>query len=248
MLKEAIDRVVGLARDSQTPNAFSIEGKRHATYVAIGTDLTEHTHEIPPRRHCCLDLESLGRFTSEPTGSVVVWYGFDCVEAVLNDEGYRDSRVRMPLTVHPKFKAALAGSGSVSQSGLIQWIRQNLRQEFTEASPGFEPLVRKLKFSKGSGGEGSVQHGQESFSQEVLAEVTGASDIPEEVTLHVPVWEEFSLTVPLTLGVYIDAHDGLFALLPLTGETARARQTALDVLQELVESECKDAEIYRGTP
>ncbi len=97
-----------------------------------------------------------------------------------------------------------------------------------------------MRFKSNSEGDAVVQPGKESLSKSVLAELTGAVDLPEEVTILMEVWDNvwdesggpFKASVVCVLDP--EPATGKFYLRPKAGQIAAARANALAGLVEFL--------------
>jgi len=156
------------------------------------------------------------------------------------DESTRRHSTFMPLVRSPAFKAIEDQEELVktTQADLVWTLRSRFRNAVTPAA--FLPCIRSLKFKRSADGGSEVSHGRESMGRQVLGEVSGVTEIPEEVGLGCAVYENVpTLTrCEVICAVNVHVEDGTFTLEPVEGEVRRvlseAQQKIADHLKVLL--------------
>jgi hypothetical protein len=172
------------------------------------------------------------------------------VVLVLDDHGYRENVVTMPLPKHPKFET-LKGASQVafSHRQLVDFLRLNFRQELATAAPTFLERIRNIKINEDQTGESVVHHGRESMGKSIDLAVAGASDIPDEVTLRIPVWLHLEFLVDVECAFDIHISEAKFLFRPKPGAIEQAMVAAQQWLHMRLSEECGEhAVIYFGQP
>jgi hypothetical protein len=180
-----------------------------------------------------------------------IWLSENCVVLVI-DDGDRRETVRLPLKKTDTFLRVeqLAKTPKLEQADLVRLLRREFRNSPQQAT--VLSAVRKIKFSRGETGFSDIQHGNESMGKSVEAEVTGAGEIPDSLTLPVVVYAnpgERENVVTVAFDLEISVHEQRFVLKPLPDETVIAVQIALANIRKAISAGApKDIPILYGTP
>lgn len=260
-LKDAIVTIQQTAQAAKQPQITKLDARKnaHETRLLMPAGTIETVVEdVPLREHTVFDIDSLATWSAKPSAdgdeapasdAAHIWHSDEEAILILDDEGYRENTVTLPLPQHPKFTAiADQTAGKFSQKSLIDFLRLNLKQEIEEAYPGFIATLREIKFSQGQAGASSIQHGKESMGQTIDSQVTGADKLPEEVTIEVPIWLHLDCTVKLDFAFDIDTAAAQFSFRPKPGVIDQAMATAQAWLHQRLTEECKGAVIHFGRP
>lgn len=248
MIAEALKVIQDTAVKASGPHKLPSESE-HAESVLLpsGEPLTV-VKAIPPRGHVIHDIDSLSAFVADAP-DVVIWHNADEVVAVLNDTSYRDSRLSMPLPIHPTFTAlAKMGEKTYGQKALIDFIRLNLKKEIDSAVPGFVSALREVRFVNNASGESTVQHGRESMGKRIEQSVTGVDALPEDFILRVPLWLHLDCAVAVECALIVETAEGQFRCGPKPGAVEQAKVAGQKWLGEQLESACEKAVVYFGAP
>lgn len=264
MIAEAIAELKDISQQAlapKTPIVTTIKsGDPHKTrLLKIDGTVDEVTDVHPFRKHIVYDIDSLSTWaTGEADGATAsddtkngrhVWHSENEVVLVLDDREYRENLVTMPLPKHPKFLALKDGTNKkFEQRDLIQFLRLNLKEEITNAFPDFIARLRAIKIKKDESGESNIQHGRESMGREVMAEVAGISELPEDITLQVPVWLHHEFVVSIECAFDVNVQDQSFQFRPKPGVIERAMCSAQEWLHTRLGEECGPAVILFGKP
>lgn len=237
MIKDALEYLSKLAGRASEPKLLdSSHGRRHV-YV-IGEAI--HDVQVPPRprQHSVGDLADLialaERFSAEGTdGTPVVWYGPTGVVLVVDDQGHRLETATLRLAVSSVFAKVveLASRPSGVPYDHKPFLRL-LRVELAGAMPSTElyDRVKRVAFENGQTVRADVSRNKsESLGREITSKVSGEGEVPEEVTLMVPVYSTPGETdrYALRCAVEVDPAEGRFRLVPLPDEIERVRSLAV---------------------
>lgn len=137
----------------------------------------------------------------------------------------------------------------LTQAEFIRLLRIDMRGCLPSDST-FLSLVRALKFENGAIVTTSQKHGRESIGKTVLQSVTGDTELPEEIRLSVPVFDQLPSGVRSNIDCAIEVlpSDGKFRLTPYPGEMVNAMNHALDSIDSILESTDNSIPVYRGIP
>ena len=262
MITEALEFLADLVRSGEQAAEVPTESPRVKIFRK---GLTTADVELPkPRRkHAAGTLAEVvrlaTRFENERSGDtldgarVVAWYGLDAVTLVLDDEGHRVDTVKLTLSPSGPF-AKLVEIAAVKAKFDQKAFARLLRIDFADC---LDPVVllnrvKRVQFDTVGTRTGVVTRQQESLGTSITSKVEAeGGDLPEVVTLAVPVWANPDLhdRYPCRCSVEVDPAEGTFRLLPLPDELDRVRQLALDDLgRRLTEGLPAAVPAYQGTP
>lgn len=252
MLAEAFEMFRDLAVKAAGPKVIPTEGPEHLMLVA-----NEHgdlrTVEVPvhPRNHSAGDVDTVASWAK--LGSpAAVWYSRTGIIAVLDDTTRRD-RVTLELEPHPQFETLRqleAKPHYKQQAAFVRLLRIDL-DGCQAACPNLLDAVRVIQWGHVAGGEGAVQHGKASLGKSIKSELSGATAIPEVVTLSVPTFAGSLawMRQPVRCAIDIDAPGQGLQLLPLPGQLESALCGAeAELGKRLREGLGDDARVYYGQP
>lgn len=263
---ELIQQTACKAQDAQVLDLRE-DGRR--AWVRIGATLQAITLEPPCRRHQVHRLadlieyakrEAVARAAVPTLGRPVAWHGEAGVVLVLDDQDRRDT-VTFPLTFSRQFltlKRLEAEPKAMRQDAFIRLLRLDLGVDKILVN-----LFRKLDWQNGSRTNSEIRHGADRLGREIQAEVQGIGELPEEIAVQVPVYDQPDERAEyrIDLAVEIDAANQLLQLVPLPGALLNAvachqasiRQRLLTELQPEPDEELQDEHtpcvpVYYGEP
>ncbi len=242
MKRDTLDRLVELVTKAGAPQPMDSGDARSKTFVVNG-EVIERFVEPAPRRHDAGTLGDLIRLANrfaadggeddyETAGdaSPVVWYSEDSVDLVIDDRGHRLETVKLPLDFSGVFQVVRRlreTQAWFEQKAFVRLLRIDL-------AGALDPVhllnaVRSVKFESGSVTRGEVQKSRESIGREIISRVEPSAELPDEVTLRVPVFKTAGLreVFPVRCAVDVNPPEGKFQLLPLPDEIERAIADAL---------------------
>lgn len=183
----------------------------------------------------------------------VIWFSRSSVVAIIDDQGNRVDRMTLPLAFSPQVRELAdleTRKLSFTQQQLIFKLRTMFRHNLAPAGDIIK-VLRQVKFDVGQDGNSSVGHGKTSIGKSMRAEVTGVGEIPEYVTLNVPIFERsFVFNANVELALEPDPATQQFQFFPLAGVLERAIGDAERALGQAILAELGDVEIptYYGQP
>lgn len=162
------------------------------------------------------------------------------------DESIRDNAA-CQLKHSPQFLALrdVASQKPFRQRDFVRFLRIDLFGCFS-AESSLLPLVRNLKWTNSAEGGGNIQHGKESMGRSIEARVSGESTIPEEVTLFVPVYENFRNIQPVQCAIEILTDEQAFRLTPYPMSLSNAVEETVEAIG-LLFADC-GVPAYHGRP
>ena len=266
MLAQALETLIDVAQEASQPKPPIVHeiasGDPHTKRFLMpdGKTIESVTSRTPLRKHTVFDLESFAKWVNgseegeatadDSKNGRHVWHHEDAIVLVLDDHAYRENLVTMPLPKHPTF-LALKGSQGVTytQRSLIDFLRLNLKKEVAAAYPDFIAKLRAIKIKQDESGDSNIQHGRESMGKIIDRQVSGADELPDEVTLAIPVWLHLGYTAAIECAFDIDLQEMAFRFAPKPGVIDQAMVAAQEWLHDRLEEECgKSAVIYFGKP
>lgn len=249
-LKEAIDRVVELAHDAQSPSFHQVSAEQPHRYWMCRPGQPPEMIEAPkpPRSVRCSSIDGVCQAVSElhagVEGEPFVYVGERGVFCHLAEFGDRRDAVSMPFFKTDQMQAVeRLVEEPTAQPDLVWLLRSTLAGCCTH--PQFPTMVRKLRVKNNEDGERSLGVGRESIGASVVKEMAGIDgDLPETVEFVVPVYEEVwhdtqagkRHAETIELAVNVDLQNMAFVFRP-TGSSVRdalmnARRQALVQLRE----------------
>lgn len=235
MIADALKYLIELGEKAQAPIKLDVPDPRQV-YYAIGGESAEYDLPEPPRDHRPGTLEDLislaNRFAEDVDEACrpVAWYGPEAVVLVLDDDGHRVERATLTLHHSDAFMrlvALRAGGPWFEPKPFVRLLRVDLAGTL---DPGvLLERVRRVKFDNGQVTTSETTRTRESLGREIVSNVVAAGEIPEEVTLSVPVYRTpgEAERYPFRCAVEVDPAMGRLQLLPLPDEVERV--TALAV-------------------
>jgi hypothetical protein len=210
---------------------------------------------VPPwRKHSAFDLETIAAFADRfKTDGPAIWVNRNGVVCLVNDSDRRE-RVEMKLSFSKQIQQlqTLEAKQMLDQRGLIFMLRTVFRGCLGRA-PELIDVLRQVRFTVGSEGEQNIGKGKSSMGKTVRAEMTGVQNIPEYVTVSVPIFDNGSLvmfTADVECVLEVLEQTQNFQFFPVPGRIEVAINQAETQLGETVVSllEGESFPIYRGQP
>jgi len=250
MLKEAINRLAELACEGKMIAIVPGIDDPRKVYVDEGGQL-KHV-EIPPplRNHTVGTLQDLIEYASRlgDDAAPVIWHYGNKVCLVIDDRDRRDV-VTFPLTTSAEFDAIQTSPhDTLNQPQLIRLLRFKLG-----ADAALIDKFRRLDWSHSTEGRAEVRHGKESLGKEITAKVEGVDELPDEIVVEIPLYEQQGEReeYEIHLGIEIDTVNQQFRVAAMPGQL----RSAIDSHQDTIHSRLvrdlhtkKDIPIYYGSP
>lgn len=249
MIAEAIKAIRELADLAAAPKVLDLPDPRARSFIVNG-EIRECALPEPPRAHSLGRLDDLitlaNRFagkgedgeSAELNGDgnppkVVVWYDAEKVVAVLDDAGHRVETATLSLKQSDAFRRVCglrANPSWMEQKDFIRLLRIDLAGTLDPVH--LLNVVRKVRFENGVATTSEARHARESLGRTIAAAASGEGEIPEEVTLELPVYSTPGLSFRLALrcAVEVDPARGAFRLVPLPDEIDWVSQRAVETI------------------
>lgn len=255
MLEPALRWLAELAQKAAAPIEIKSDDPRIANYLIDGI-VQRFEKPVAPREHTVETLSDLvalaTRFSEDEDYAPTTWYDGTEVTLVIDDNAHRAECASMALAksdVFARLDEINVKKPKFDQKAFIRLLR-------IELAGTLDPVillekVRRLKFENGVRTESTIQRAQESLGRNIVSKVESDGEIPEEVTLQVPVFKSPGPADrhPLRCSVEVDPGDGTFRLLPLPDEIERVQQRAVDLVGEWLRANLPDSvPAYQGSP
>lgn len=142
---------------------------------------------VPPpfRNHTVGSLVDLISYADGKT-KAVVWHSPESVVLILDDDDRRDCAV-FPLVLSDAWEKLKKLDGQLTPLTQKDFIR--LLRFVLGASAATITVFRKLSFQTQINGGGEIQKSRESLGNSIAAEVQGTADLPEELIVSVPIYQ-----------------------------------------------------------
>lgn len=251
---QAIKEIERLVLAGHTARTLTLEQEPAGRYAIVrpGGEILVEWAEPEPIADLMRSPESFVQYAKslaireDPDDSTARIY-FDGSRLVLiHDIDSRRDRTVCDLIPSPQFSWLVNGSKQTyRQADFIRLLRIDLQGALPAAS-NLLPLIRELKFNNNAAAQSNIQHGKESLGRQIEAAVHGIDAIPEEVTLSVPLWENFTCIVPIRCAVEILPHEQQFKLTPFPLELRKAVELGMGSIRNLMDDTGVD--YYYGSP
>ena len=253
MLKEALEYLSGLATKAAAPQEIETDDPRFARYLTGSGSVIKVELDPLPRDHRIgqlSDLISLARESAAAVDTCVVWYDENAVVLIMDDGEHRCQKAAMILAESDVFSIVRKlGVANYDHKSFIRLLRVHLAGALNPGS--LLEIVRRIRFENGSVTNASVQKNRESLGREITSAVSAESEIPDVVTLAVPVYKTLGEAdpYPVRCTVEVDPIEGRFRLTPFPDEIERVQQLAVgSIAERLAEALPESVPAYYGRP
>ena len=251
------EQITELARTSAAPQTIDNRDRREVV-VAIDGKIERVAVPPPVRDHEAGTLADLATFAlhqiaSGRAGPAVVWHNPAAIVAILDDTDRRDRITFLLSPSRPFVKLAeLERTGPLLQ--VAELVRM-LRFLFG-VSPDVLGRFRRLDWDKTDRQTDRAEHGRESLGRDITARVEGVEEIPEELTVSVPLYDNAGERDPyeIRLGVDLDPVNRGVRLVPMPGELQRVSDTHQATIAyrlaalSLADNKVGDFAVFFGAP
>jgi hypothetical protein len=259
MLAEALDRLTALARAAANPIKLDVKDPSKAYYALNGQPL-DITLPVPPRDHRAASLDDLialaNRFAEIEFYEPAVWFDACKVVLVIDDDtadnaAHRFERATLdlePSDVWARLVALRQTRAHHDHKAFIRLLRIDLAGTLDPVT--LLNVVRRVKFEAGQITTSEKGKQRESMGRDIVSAVVTELEIPEQVTLSVPVYKTSGETDrwPLRCTVEVEPAEGTFRLLPLPDEIERVRDMATESIRARLGDGLKGVPCYFGKP
>lgn len=251
--RDALELIQQTAQEAQRPVVIpelNSDGRR--AYVQQCGRINSFELPPAPRQHVVHDLEDLIAYALRPENPrPVVWHGDSGVVLLVDDADRRD-QVVIPLTHSTRFDTLAqldAAPKPMNQQQFVRLLRRQL---------GLDPTLvnrfRRLDWKAGTDGRSEIERQNVRVAKSIVAEVQGIDELPEEITVPVPVYAETGMREEYLVQCYveIDPTNQLFGFGPMPDELQQIVDLAQAAIRKRLEQPLNRAEspipIYYGRP
>ncbi len=244
----SINAVATLAKDSVRASIIEAKGERTGVYYLVGPAGVAEKKVADPGWHkesLATPTQLLAFVEAEKKDRSALFLNENEVTFVRDLDDRRDVSA-CKLTYTPQYRWLTGESGKqLTQPDLVRVLRITLRGALP-ADSTLLTLIRKLKFQNDKGATGDIQHGRESLGRSITASINADNELPDELTLRVPIFENHPFIAPIVCAIEIFPHESMFKLTPYPLELRKAMDGALDsIAQTLAPAEVPT---YLGQP
>jgi len=251
MLAEMIDKLRELSDAAAAPKIQKVEAEPPYVYFLNGERRQAQVH---PRNHIASSLDMIVRFASrdgnEIHGNLSCFYDRKAVVFFFDDSERRD-KITMPLFVSKQLKTITGWAEkatTLKQKSLILVMRTMFKDCFSPDN--FIDTLRTLKWRSLAESEAEAGKTKVSVGRRIEAEVSGKLEIPDEITLTVPIFESpFSgITGRIQVAIEPQVDDESFLLIPIPGSIDAAIADAEDKIGDSLRASLPEDRVYYGSP
>ncbi len=217
MLREALEFLTQLA--PETNRAAVIERDHYDLIRHADGTVTTRERPRPPRRDEVFTLESLVDQLANLPGEHTVWVSPSDIVAVIEDDP-RNGYVKMFLNPSREHLTLTnIDRATLAQADFVRRLLIDLAVPPEAVAP-----FRYLTWRSGTNAAGKTLAGAESLGREVYAELTNAKDVPEEITLTLPLYENIGQrdAYSIRCRIDVDTASERLTLCMMPGELERA--------------------------
>ena len=221
------EQITDLARASAAPATIDNRDRREVV-VTIDGEIKRVAVPPPVRDHEAGTLADLAAFVlyqvAGGAGPAVVWHNPTTIVGIL-DDGDRLDRVTFLLAPSRQFLKLAELERKAPLLEVAELVRL-LRFTFG-VSPDVLGRFRRLDWDRTDRQTDRTEHGRESLGRDITARVEGVEEIPEELTVSVPLYDNAGERDPyeIRLGVDLDPVNRGVRLVPMPGELQRVSDT-----------------------
>ncbi len=254
MLTELFEAISAQAAKADKPNieALQITGDHMTQYYLIDGEVRDFPIAPSLRAYSPETLEDLIKLAKNLGNSGSIWHYQTAVVLLFDDEDRRE-RATFVLCHSAQFRllAKLEGSheNGIDQRSFVKMLRFDLGCNSGQIEPW-----RKLDWRNEAASEGTVLHGHDKMGTAINAEVQGTVDLPDKMTLSIPLYRnpgERTLH-PIECGIDVDPRPDRqkIALIPLPGQLDQALADHQVGIQQTLDSALgeKNIPVYYGSP
>lgn len=201
-----------------------------------------------------LFLAGIGDGDELDHGGPEVWFSRSNVTLFLSGNDRRET-VKLPLVLSEPLARLIQFAQSkpaLSQSDFVRELRVTFRDCLGQAG-NLLPVLRQVKFKASVGTDTTLGHGNVSIGKSLDAQVTGSGDIPETVTLSVPVFSASAFKIVranVLCALEPNAATATFQLIPFPGQIEDAIAHGEKVIGTILREELTKpgVGVYYGNP
>lgn len=255
MIREALQWLAELKAAAIEPTKLLDRADRVILWTHDG-QIYDHELPAPPRNHTVHTIDAFARACLRwKRGDKSVIFHDENMAVFVAEDDDRRARVLLPLPFSELFARVLElrQGQPLEQREFLRLLRHDL----IGACPvGLATAIQKIEVVTTAGQRSEINPGRERGTREFAADLQASGEIPEVVTLSVPVYSMpglDSLTpIRCSLEYTLPPRTVQFVLRPLPDETMRAVDSAQACLHTLLESlvseDGESIDVFFGEP
>lgn len=230
-----------------------IPGNDRMAYIDQGGEVIEVEIPPPDRKSAVASIDDLCAAAKAygKDGQISFWITTNSVVLVLDDQDRRE-HVTMNLRKTAAYQKVLwlAQNPALTQAELISLLRMDLR-DLTGRNE-LLTKIRTLKFSLHTEGISDLSQGRESLGKKIENQVTGAGDLPEDLRIHTPLFDnpgerDEGFTIEMLFEV-MPTETKQFRIKPVPASLEDATDAALQGMRTAIEEQLEGVRVFFGTP
>ena len=232
MIKDALDYLAMQAKASAQPKPLDVTDARAQWFMSPDGVAFKVDKPTSPRSHVLHTLKDLIALADSETGCeaqpCAVFYDRSNVTLILDWCEHRIEKATFQLVSSESWMIARKLGTWLEPKALVRLLRTELRGCLPDA--GLVDVIRRVKFENGQTATVETSRTRESLGKELSSKIVTAADVPEWVTLDIPVYSSLGETdrYPLRCSLEIDAlRPDAFQLKPFPDELERVQQLAI---------------------
>lgn len=251
MIKEALEFIASEAVEASGADPIAIVDPRAEYFFVKGAPVVVPRPK-PRRDHVVKSLDDLIGLAIRFGEPATVWHAEDAVIVVIDDDGHRVERVRLPLAESDTFKTIRGLRQSkawLDHKSFCRLLRLDLANALTAGS--LLNVVKEVRFDSGVVVSGKLNRTQESLGRDISSAVSCERDIPEQVTLTTRIYstQGVQTDVRIRADVDVDPGNATFRLIPIPDEIETAFQYVMNTLNGYLNAALPgEIPCYYGTP
>lgn len=250
MIKEALSFLSDRVATHHAAKVVNIPGDGRKVYVDQAGKLEAIAVAPALRSHKVSALDDLIAAAKRWNAMPTLWVSDSAIVLVTDDNDRRDI-VTMPLVKSAAFQRleALEKKPDLNQLELLRTLRIDLQGTANRAD--LITAIRSLKWKQSSSGHVDVQQGKESLGKLIENEVSGASEIPESVSVALAVFAnpgESAKRYPVACDLEVIPGDQMFRFRPVADELRNTMTFAQGEIVSALRAALQGVPVFFGTP
>lgn len=252
MIDKALEFLVNLGRKDVAPVPVVKDDPRTERYLVSGQSV-EIEKPNPPRNHMINSLADVIAMADSSVcnpESAAVFYSEASVILMLDYNEHRVEWAKLVLRWSDSWNTVQDLGKWLEGKALIRLLRTDLAGCIPDAA--LVDIIRRVKFENGQTVTTENQRNRESLGKEITSKISTAVEIPDRVTLVVPVYSSLGeqARYPIQCSLEIEpARIDAFQLKPLPDEPERVQQLAMQSIAERLQSGLPEGiPFYYGSP
>lgn len=192
MIEQAIEKILTLAPGAKEGRVPELDSRHKRIYREHDGRLGEFNVQ-PPRRHVAANIRDFAQAIETFKGDDMpdVFIGVDAVRCNLDTNDRLDT-ITLPLQFSEAMKAldTLRAQQDIQQFPFVRTLQTTLAGC---VSTEIVEMCKTVKVDTRGVVKSNIAQGKRSMGQDIDAEVEGAVNIPEQVTLELPVYSNLDL-------------------------------------------------------